>query len=161
MRHRLFGRYELQGRSPRSKRASGLRPTTAALALAAAVCPLPAGVALAAEGGSEDAAQQGLYLVPMEEITVPIIESDRVNGALRFKLVLAARDSDGSVVLRRQMPELRAAGIAAGLEFARLDVSGLRPVDAISFSERLSTALSAVDPSLARVLIVELAAEPA
>ncbi|MFT3976477.1 MAG: hypothetical protein QM688_05100 [Sphingomonas bacterium] len=144
----------------KSTRAAGVRRTmTTALALAAATSPLPAGIAQAADGGEDKA--QDPHFVPMQEISVPIVDSDRINGVLRFKLVLAARDGTTLGALRSRMPELRAAGIAAGLEFARLEVSGLRPVDAVKFSRELQAALSGVEPMLARVLIVELAAEPA
>lgn len=130
----------------------------AALALAAAIAPWPAGMAQAADGDEGPAAFP--YLVPMDEIMVPIVESDRISGAFRFKLVLAARDGENLTRLRYGVPTLRAAGIAAGLEFARLDVSAFRPVDAVKFSRQLSETLSALEPALARVLIVELAAEP-
>lgn len=117
--------------------------------------PLPGGGAQASGGG---AGGEELHLVPMDEVTVPIIESDRVSGALRFKLVLEAGDGDAATRMTSQLPVLRAATVAAGLEFARLNASGLRAVDAQKLDHDLTAALKAAEPGLARVLIVEVEA---
>ncbi|MBQ1496880.1 MAG: hypothetical protein IIZ38_01060 [Sphingomonas sp.] len=128
------------------------RETLVALGLAA--LPLPGGGAQASGGGA--AAGEGLYLVPMEEITVPIVDADRVNGALRFKLVIDAGSAEAASKLGGEMPMLRAATLAAGLEFARLNASALRAVDAQRLDHDLTAALRAAEPGLVRVLIVEV-----
>lgn len=128
------------------------RETLVALGLAA--LPLPGGGAQASGGGA--AAGERLNLVPMEEVTVPIIDADRVNGVLRFKLVIDAGTAESAAKLKGEMPVLRAATVAAGLEFARLNASALRAVDAQQLDHDLTAALKAAEPGLVRVLIVEV-----
>ncbi|NYT42130.1 hypothetical protein HZY97_15270 [Sphingomonas sp. R-74633] len=130
------------------------RETLAALGLAA--LPLPGGGALASGGGA--GAGEGLHLVSMDEVTVPIIDSDRVNGALTFKLVIDAGSQETATKVTGEMPVLRSATIAAGLEFARLNASALRAVDAQRLDHDLTAALKAAEPGLVRVLIVEVEA---
>lgn len=130
------------------------RETLVALGLAA----LPLGGGAQASGGGAGAAGEGLHLVPMEEVTVPIIDSDRVNGALRFKVVIDAGSAEVATKLNGQMPVLRAATVAAGLEFARLNASALRAVDAQQLDHDLTAALKVAEPGLVRVLIVEVEA---
>jgi hypothetical protein len=128
------------------------RETLAALGLAA----LPLGGGAQASGGG--GAGEGLHLVPMEEVTVPIIDADRVNGALTFKLVIDAGSAEVATKINGEMPVLRSAIIAAGLEFARLNASALRAVDAQQLDRDLSAALKAAEPGLQKVLIVEVEA---
>lgn len=128
------------------------RETLVALGLAA--LPLPGGGAQASGGGG--AAGAGLHLVPMEEVTVPIIDADRVNGALRFKLVIDAGSAEVATKLNGEMPVLRAAVVSAGLEFARLNASALRAVDAQQLDHDLTSVLKQAEPGLVRVLIVEV-----
>lgn len=128
----------------------------AALALTSALVPFPGGTALASGGGGGGA--EGLHLVPMDEITVPIIEADRMSGRLRFKLVLDAGTDALAAKATADLPMLRAATVAAGLEFARLNASGLRAVDAEQLDHDMTTALKNAEPGLQRVLIVEVAA---
>ncbi|MEP9359767.1 hypothetical protein [Sphingomonas sp. KR3-1] len=129
------------------------RETLAALGLAA----LPLGGGAQASGGG-GASAEGLHLVPMEEVTVPIIDADRVNGALTFKLVIDAGSAEVATKINGEMPVLRSATIAAGLEFARLNASALRAVDAQQLDQDLSAALKAAEPGLQKVLIVEVEA---
>jgi hypothetical protein len=131
------------------------KASLAAVALSAVMVPLPQDGAQASGGGGGG---EGLHLVPMDEITVPIIESDRVSGALRFKLVLDGGNDEVAADMTAKLPELRAATVAAGLEFARLNASGLRAVDAEQLDHDLTAALKAAEPGLARVLIVEVEA---
>ncbi|MFS2110392.1 hypothetical protein ACCC88_11930 [Sphingomonas sp. Sphisp140] len=130
------------------------RETLVALGLAA----LPLGGGAQASGGGGGAAGEGLHLVTMDEVTVPIIDSDRVNGALRFKLVIDAGSAEVATKLNGEMPVLRAATVAAGLEFARLNASALRAVDAQQLDHDLTAALKVAEPGLVRVLIVEVEA---
>lgn len=129
----------------------------AALALTTALVPLPGSGAHASGGGGGEGAG-GVFLVPMEEVTVPIIDADRVQGALRFKIVLDGGNAEGAHKATEELPMLRAATVAAGLEFARLNASGLRAVDAEQLDHDLTTALKTAEPALSRVLIVEVAA---
>lgn len=125
------------------------------LALIVAAIPLPGGGARAT-----DAAAGEPHFVPMDEVTVPIVESDRVNGALRFKLVLEAADAPTAERLTASLPTLRAAALGAALDFARLSASARRPVDAGRLDRDLSAAIRRADAGVARVLIVEVAAQP-
>ncbi|HVJ03282.1 MAG TPA: hypothetical protein VM662_13950, partial [Sphingomonas sp.] len=87
-----------------------------------------------------------------------IVEADRVAGALRFTLVLDAKDEAAAARMTAQLPALRATTVAAALEFARLNASGLRAVDAQQLDHDLTAALQTGEPGLSRVLIVEVAA---
>ena len=132
------------------------RSRLAALGLAAVATPLPGGLAQASGGGG--GAGEGLHLVPMDEITVPIIDSDRMAGSLYFKLVLEAGNDEIAAQVTKDLPVLRAASVAAGLEFARLNASGLRAVDAELLDHDLTAAIKAAQPGITRVLIVEVRA---
>ncbi|WP_010544743.1 hypothetical protein [Sphingomonas elodea] len=130
--------------------------TLAMLGLTAvALSPLPAGRAYASGGGGEGAVP---HLVTMEAIAVPIVDADRVAGTLNFKLVLEAHDAATAEKLTAALPNLRMAAIAGGVEFARLDASALRAVNAADLDKTLTTALKTVVPELDRVLIVEVGA---
>ncbi|UYY59702.1 hypothetical protein [Sphingomonas sp. S2-65] len=131
--------------------------TLAALALTAAVMPLPGGGDAQASGGGSGGGE-GLNLVTMEQVVVPIIDADRVTGALKFKLVLEAATAEAAAEATAELPMLRQATVAAGLEFARLNASGLRAVDAEELDHDLTAALKAAEPGIARVLIVEVSA---
>lgn len=118
---------------------------------------LPAGGAVAAGGAPADE----LHLVPMAEITVPIIDGDRLEGQLRVKLMLDTGSSRLARDVKTAMPELRFASIAAASEFSRLYASGFRAVDVERLSADLDAALRRQNPGIKRVLIVEVAATPA
>lgn len=134
-----------------------MRRGLATLALITALVPFPGGGAQASGGGTE-AGASGLNLVPMEEVIVPIIEADRIVGNMRFKLVLEANDAATATKATVEMPQLRETTVATALEFARLNASGLRAVDAGRLNQDMNAALKAAEPGLTRVLIVEIAA---
>lgn len=123
--------------------------------VAAALSPLPAGQAFASGGGGGG---EGVHLVTMDSIAVPIVDSDRVAGTLNFKLVLEAHDAAAAEKLAAAMPTLRMAAIAGGVEFARLDASALRAVNAADLDKTLTAALKTASPEIGRVLIVEVGA---
>jgi hypothetical protein len=125
------------------------------LSLVFIAAPLPGMDARASEGATAET-----NFVPMEEIKVPIIESDRINGTLRFKIVLEASDAAAAEQLTATMPMLRATALGAALEYARLNASALRAVDAGRLDRDLAAALGKTAPGVARVLIVEVAARP-
>ncbi|WP_404367666.1 hypothetical protein AB5I39_13245 [Sphingomonas sp. MMS24-J45] len=118
-----------------------------ALALAAS----PAGAAGSEHGGSE--------FLAMEKIVVPIVGSDRIEGALKLKLVLTAKDAASLARMTERLPVLRAVSVAAAIEFSRLYASPQTPVDARRLSADLTKALRAAEPGVDRVLIVEVSAE--
>jgi hypothetical protein len=134
-----------------------VRRSVAALALTTALVPFP-GSGAQASGGGAGGGGAGLNLVPMEEVIVPIIEADRIAGNMRFKLVLETHDAATAASATAKMPALRDATVAAALEFARLNASGLRAVDAERLDHDLNRALKTAEPGVSRVLIVEVAA---
>lgn len=134
-----------------------MRNSLAALALTTALVPFPGGGAHASGGGGGSTGGS-LNLVPMEEVTVPIIEADRVAGRMRVKLVLEASTGEIFAKARAEMPRLREATVAAALEFARINASSMRAIDAGRLDHDLNAALRVAEPGLSRVLIVEVAA---
>lgn len=96
--------------------------------------------------------------VTMDEISVPIVDTARIDGVLRIRIVLQAHDTDGAAILARRMPELRAASLAAAIEFARLHASPFTPVDVRKLTATLAPTLRGVDANIAKVLIVKVSA---
>ena len=127
--------------------------TRSALTISAFVA---ASVAGAVPGPAQQAPAE--RFVAMDEISVPIVDAGRIDGVLRVSIVLEARDTAGAADLARRIPELRAAGLGAAIEFARLHASPFTPVDVRRLSETLAPALRRVDPAIARVLIVKVSA---
>jgi hypothetical protein len=101
---------------------------------------------------------QSTPFVTMEEISVPIVDASRLDGVLRVSIVLQARDVQEAANLARRMPELRAAGLSAVIEFARLHATPFTPVDVRKLSAALTPALVGVDRGITRVLIVKVSA---
>jgi len=107
-------------------------------------------------GGSSDGTAP--QLVPMAPIIVPIVGSDRIDGALRLKLVLTAADAGALARLTERLPALRAATVASAIEFARLYVSPQTPVNAVQLRTALTTSLRTTDHDVADLLIIEVSA---
>lgn len=110
------------------------------------------------EGGEEKALPLLPTLVPMKEISVPIVDAGRIEGVLRFTLVLRAQDAAGAILLTNAEPKLRAAALDAGMEFARLRASPLRAVDAEQLAADMDRALHAADAGVAQALIIRVIA---
>lgn len=120
-----------------------------------------AGLTSNAAGARTEGVEEGTpMLVTMTPITVPIIDADRLQGALQMTLVLNVGNADASAHATLEMPRLRAAAVAAALDFARLRASTLTAIDVGQLDIDLSKALKAVEPGLARVLIVDVSAMP-
>ena len=111
----------------------------------------------AADGAAAD--HSAPQFLAMNQIVVPIVGSDRIEGSFKVTLVLAAKDAASLEHLTERLPELRAVSVAGAIEFSRLFASAQTPVDARRLSADLTTALRATDPGIARVLIVEVSAE--
>lgn len=129
-------------------------PIPFALALMLALILAMSGAPVAASGGGAGE----LHLVPMDEVSVPIIDGDRTDGKLEFKLVLEARNEEAAQQLTAALPVLRAATVGAGIEFARLYASPMMPLDARRLASEMTAALQAQDARVARVLLVEVIA---
>ena len=122
----------------------------------------PGSVAIPATPLSEQVRAGGdLAFVRLDEIKIPIVDSNRVTGALRVKLVLQAADSASADAAARSIPQLRAAGLAGLCEFGRLYASAFSAVDVARLDAHLLAAIQRQDPQIARVLIVEVEASTA
>lgn len=124
---------------------------TAGLSLA------PATTAALAAGDGEGGGE--LHLVEMDELSVPIVDASRADGALRIKLVLETVDGSAAARAAAELPTLRAASLAAAVEFARLYASPMAPVDAERLATDMTAALHEQDKGISRVLIVEVLAQ--
>ena len=98
------------------------------------------------------------HLVTISDIVVPVIDAERMNGRLSFDIVIAATDADAATRLATRVARLRSTTIESGLEFSRLYVSGLRPVDAQLLAGDLTKSLRAANPDIDRVLVVKVTA---
>ena len=128
------------------------------------IAPTVAAITLAATGTlalAAPAADAEPNLVAMDEITVPIVDGARLDGALTVKLVLGTSDAESADRVAAALPLLRSTSVAAALEFSRLYASPMAPVDAERLSNDLSRALRQAEPAISRVLIVEVAARAA
>jgi hypothetical protein len=92
----------------------------------------------------------------MAPLAVPIVGGDRLEGALRLKLMLAAKDEAGLARLTEELPQLRAVTVAGSIEFSRLYASSQTPVDVVQLSKDLTKALRAKSADVAEVLIIEV-----
>ncbi len=125
------------------------------------------GAAASEGGGAEGGGAEGEPVRPsplfvmLDPLDVPIVEGDRADGRLKVKLVLQAADVAGAGAIETRRPELREAALVASIEFARLHASASTPVDARRLAQDVSTALRRVDPTIAAVLLVEVAARRA
>ncbi|TCM17699.1 hypothetical protein EDF56_10541 [Novosphingobium sp. PhB165] len=121
-------------------------------------------VALAAAAGLAPAATQAAKqvdpanLITLEQIDTPIVDAGRIDGVMHVRVVVEAQSASTATELTRRMPELRAASLAASIEFARLRASPFAALDVERLSQTLTPALKRVDPSVARVLIVRATA---
>lgn len=118
-------------------------------------------VAAASDGETAAAHAEEPNFVALEEIAVPIVGTDRIEGSLRVKLVVQAAEASGAAKLTDRLPELRAATIAATLEFSRLYASAFTPVNAERLRADLAAAVKRANPAATGVLIVEVAAQKA
>lgn len=132
------------------------------LPFAAAGLAAVAGANVARASGSEAEPAAGEpHFVPLDEIKVPIIGSTRIEGRLRVKLVLDAKDAAAADELAERIPQLRATALAATIEFSRLYASGIAPVNAELLRSELTGAVTHEHKNVARILVVEVAAERA
>ncbi|MBH1945212.1 hypothetical protein I5L01_13360 [Erythrobacter sp. YJ-T3-07] len=116
---------------------------------------VPVSSASGAGGGGSGAAGD---LVDMEAIAVPIVDGAKLQGTLRFRIVLEAHDAEAAAEITADLPDLRAEALATGAEFSRLRASPFLAVDAQRLSDELTEALHARYEGIDRVLLVEVAA---
>lgn len=132
---------------------------------AAMLPPTPLAHASGGEEGTAEAKSPTIpnlpTLVPMDEIAIPIIDAGKIQGTLRFSLVIRAADDAGAKILTDKMPELRSAVLGAGINFASLRASPYRPIDVAILASEVDTALKSVDPAVQQGLIVRVTATEA
>ena len=121
----------------------------------ALLAAVPVSSASGAGGGGKGAADD---LIDMEAIAVPIVDGARLQGTLRFRVVLEAHDAEAAKHIAAELPGLRAEALATGAEFSRLRASPFLAVDAQRLSDELTEALHAHYEGIDRVLLVEVAA---
>lgn len=100
-------------------------------------------------------------LVPLSPMSVPIMGGDRLDGVLDITLVIEAKDPAGSDILRQSLPILRDACLSAAIEFGRLRVSALSPVDAAALISEINRVARSKDPNVDRVLLTMVSARAA
>jgi hypothetical protein len=118
---------------------------------------LAAGV-MATGAHAADESSATTQFVEMDTISVPIVDSNRVDGALHVKLMIDVADPVTAERLRKNMPALREAALGAALDFARVQASAYSPVDVASLDTALTSAVGSVDKAASHVLIVEVSA---
>ena len=114
-----------------------------------------AGMAVASDGASPAV---GATFVPLDEVVVPIVGSDRIEGTLRLRMVIETKDSAVAEELASRLRELRAATLAAAVEHSRLYASALAPVNVEQLGGDMNLALKQANPSVGRVLVTEVGA---
>lgn len=115
---------------------------------------LPLGGAQASNGKFESS----LAFVPLDVISVPIVDAGNVQGNLYFKVVLEAKDDASAEKLSEALPLIRAQALMIGSEFSRLSASPFLAVDAQRLSRELNQSIGETDQGIARVLLVEVTA---
>lgn len=98
--------------------------------------------------------------VPLDEVVVPIVGSDRIEGTLRLRMVVETTDAAAADELASRLPELRAATLAAAVEHSRLYASALAPVNVEQLGGDMNAALKQANASVGRVLVTEVGAFP-
>ncbi|WP_395328436.1 hypothetical protein WBP06_13070 [Novosphingobium sp. BL-8H] len=119
-------------------------------------------MALATAGMAPEATQAVPFspanLVKLDQIDTPIVDAGRIDGVMHVQLVVETNSAATANDLSKRMPELRAASLAASIEFARLRASPFTALDVSKLSQSLTPALQRVDPGISRVLIVQATA---
>lgn len=125
-----------------------------------AIAGIVGGVSLAF-ASSKESAPILANLVPVSPMSIPIMEDDRLGGELEITLVIQAQDAAGAERINDRMPILRDACLSAAIEFGRLRVSAMSPVDAAALIAQINAAARASDPHVDRVLLTKVSARSA
>lgn len=130
---------------------SMLRKPFGKLLLLSAILMVPTGVS-GAESGSNDG------LVALQPLGAPIIENGRISGQVRvvLKIVPASEEAGTEIAGRAQVWQSKL--LAALNEFARLNVSIYRPVDAVRLRAALLAALKEGGAGAKDVMLLDVVA---
>lgn len=124
-----------------------------------AVCAALLGLAAPANSSTPERAETGNEVfLPISNISVPIVDAGRMDGVLRLSIVLQTDNQKAADHLRAKMPQLRADGLSAAAEFARLYASPYSPVDVARLSSELLPALGGEGSGVHKILIVHVSA---
>lgn len=126
--------------------------------ISVAVVALPGTASMAIAARSEVSSLAEPHFVTLPEITVPVIDGERIKGRLVFDIVVDAGDAAAASRLAVAMPRLQSVALVTGIEFSRLHVSGLTTVDAEMLAHVMTLALRKEDTGIGRVLIVRVGA---
>ncbi len=107
---------------------------------------------------SEEGYESSLAFVPMDLISIPIVDAGNVRGALRFKLVIETTDEESAQEVSDRLPLFRAAALATGAEFSKLSAAPFLAVDAEDLARKLDVALKQRSDKVEKVLLVEVTA---
>jgi hypothetical protein len=94
----------------------------------------------------------------MEPIDAPIVDSGRIDGVLHLSLAVKMKSAENATELAKRMPELRAASLAAAIEFARLHASPYAPVNVARLSAMMAPPIKQLDNQVEKVLIMQVSA---
>jgi len=108
--------------------------------------------AIAAGGGGKTG--EGSYLT-INPISVPIIESGRITGQFRVVLKLVPQTPEDGSVLSAHQPAIQSILLSAANEYARLNVSTLRPVNVKSLRKLLLDAVRKPGHKVKDVLVID------
>ncbi|WP_313433910.1 hypothetical protein [Novosphingobium sp.] len=97
--------------------------------------------------------------VVMEPIDAPIVDSGRIDGVLHLSITVKTKSAENAAELAKRMPELRAASLAAAIEFARLHASPYTPVNVARLSAMMAPPIKRLDKGIEKVLIVKVSAD--
>lgn len=125
---------------------------------AALLSSLASGSVSASDGQSVALHEPALLTV--DEIQTPIFGASRIEGTLNLALAVEASDKVVADQLRDKMPLIRSALLASSIEYSRLHVSGLAPVNAERLNAALNASVKGMSPGIERVLLLRVSASP-
>ncbi len=110
------------------------------------------------KAADEEGKASNPMMVPMDEIAVPIIDGTRMEGILRFTLIINADNQTSAARITGSIAKLRSVAMIAGMDFARLRASPYTAVDVTYLVRSLDKALKAADRGVKQTLIVRVGA---
>jgi hypothetical protein len=125
----------------------------------AAILGAPAAASMAVASGPDPVDSAAPQFVEVLDIVAPVIDSGRMAERLRFGVIIRAVDENAAARLRADAPRLRSSLLLAGIEYARLHVSALSPVNAEGLAKALDRSVRRGHPDVDRVLVISLSAE--
>lgn len=102
---------------------------------------------------AEGAGEGGLLSI--NPISVPIIESGRINGQFRVVLKLVPQTPEDGAVLSAHLPAIQSILLSAANEYARLNVSTFRPVNIKTLRKLLLAAVRKPGHKVKDVLVID------